>query len=943
MQSVSSRHYTEIRIGRDGFPYDAFAEFGEVVATVNGREVTKTFKMNSGNVSNARLEFNFGKNVGSVYFSDVSLNCLDCGNTVITPSKPGAEPTESDYLDYVVVANTINFRDNSKAMGNVVGGNVELGVDSKIYGDVNVSDNCNLREHAYVVGALRYATFCTEQNGVYAATKTKVEVQKPSVQLPEITLGTTPVSVNLDGSLQLAPGNYGPFYANTRAKVRFSSGSYSFQNFYTEPDAEISFDMTSGPISISVAGNVRFGDRNKLSVIGGNPSEVTWNVNGESVNFGTDGLYFGKVVAPNAFVRIPSRSHLVGGVYANKFLMEPQSTVSQEPRADEISHSEEHFGPFFNPGVYRYKSVVSTQTSNIEMFVYADDANVKVNGNSSKLVELSSSNQSVVISLTRNIISDFPVEAFYSNYVFDFSKSANYKVYWNPQTQCKQGCDGSSALTAIGDFETVLTIAKSTGREINMTGGIWDVTESFSDGIVPWKVGFELVGFTGDVWQLASANKLPVIFLGESSHIAIYGMSPRSLKGFWIGNGYNKESGGVISSESSHLKMMNVYLSAHKSDKDGGALFSVDTVDLYNVHFKNCQAKGNGGAINVGGLLNMQNVIFDANVSGGNGGASFSEGDVIARNVIYNQNKADGEGGALFVSKGLLKISNATIFDNFASRGHAAIGGYASGLIYNSIMWKNIKSSCSLENCKKELAPSVTVNHSIVETNYNGTGNLIDDPKFYDEGKPGGDNDYMSIMAGLTLQDGSPAIGTGVKDAFVLETDILNMVRTENIDMGAYAWYDLNVDTELGEYAYGLFKKKLPAYPVFEVLGNEHDIVAVGNSPKGRVMRKKMPKSQVSNVKKAVIEYTLLDEYGSPYSDIAKQKVIFYKVGEENGKVVFQTLKKDPASKDYNPDKHGRLLVFTSDTKKVGIYRNVQVFPIIGLADKFYAELIDWE
>ncbi len=108
-------------------------------------------------------------------------------------------------------------------------------------------------------------------------------------------------------------------------------------------------------------------------------------------------------------------------------------------------------------------------------------------------------------------------------------------------------------------------------------------------------------------------------------------------------------------------------------------------------------------------------------------------------------------------------------------------------------------------------------------------------------------------------------------------------------------------------------------------------------------MRKKMPKSQVMDVKKATMEFTLLDQYGNPYPNIAKQKVVFYKAGEENEKVIFQTLVLDPSNKDYDPDKHGRLLVFTFATKKAGIYKNVQVFPIIEITDKFYGEIIDWE
>lgn len=942
LQGVSARRYVEVRIGRDGFPYDAFAEFGEVVATVNGRTVTKTFTMQSGNVSNARFEFNLGKYSGTVYLSDVSLNCLDCGSSQNATGNNSYATSASDW-GYVVVADMVDFRDNSMSLGDVFGQNLELGVDSKIYGNVDASNHCFLRERANISGDLRYTSQCEEQNGVGAKTKSKATLSKPVVDIPNIVAGITPISVGLDQNITVSPNKYGTFYANARSKIHLSSGSYTFQNIFTEPDAEFTFDLTSGPITVNVLGNVRFGDRNTFSITGGNPSEILWNVAGENVDMGTDGLYFGKFVAPSAFVRIPSRSHLVGAVYANKFQIEPQSTVSQEPRATEISHSEEHFGPFFEPGVFRYVSQLPLSASAIEMFVYADNAQVKINDGTSPVVELPSSNGTVNIRLKQKQISGFPAQAFGCNYVFSFTKSTNYRIYWNPQTQCKQGCDGTTAATAVGDFATVLEIAKSTGREINMVGGIWDVTQNYTDGIVPWNVGFELVGYTGNIWDLSSASSMPTIFLGETSHIQIYGKSPRSLTGFWIGNGYNKNRGGAIASESRHITLRNMLLSAHKSDMDGGALFAADTLDMYNVHFKNSLSKGNGGAIYTEGLIRMQNVIFDKNIAAGNGGASYSSDNAFVQNAIFSQNESNGEGGAWFAQNGSIKVSNATIFDNNGKQGFSAVGGNATGQIYNSILWKNIKSPCSLEKCKKEVSPSLSVHHSITETVYNGIGNLVNDPKFLNESKPAGDNEYMSMIAGLTLQNESPAIGVGVKDDFVLETDIMNIVRSERIDLGAYAWYDLNADLELGEFTYGSFKKKEPAYPIFETLGNEYDILAVGNSPKGRVMRKKMPKSQVKNVKRATIEYTLLDEYGNPYPNMEKQKVVFYKAGEENEKVIFQTLVLDPSNKDYNPDKHGRLLVFTFATRKAGIYKNVQVFPIIGIADKLYGEVIDWE
>ena len=942
LQGVSNRRYVEVRIGRNAFPYDAFAEFGEVVAPVNGRLITKTFTMQSGNVNNARFEFNLGKNSGTVYLSDVSLNCLDCGSNQNVSTNNSSTISTSDW-DYIVIADTVDFRDYSMSLGDVFGQYLELGADSKIYGNVDASNYCFLRERANISGNLRYSTPCIEQNNIKAKAKSAKALSKPVVSLPNIVTGISPVSVGLDETIILPPGNYGVFYANARSKVHFTSGSYTFQNIFTEPDVKFVFDLTSSSVSIGVLENVRFGDRNTFAISGGNPSEIQWNIAGEKVDMGTDGLYFGQFTAPSAFVRIPSRSHLVGAVYARKFQIEPQSTISQEPRATEISHSEEHFGPFFMPGIFRYVSQLPLSASSIEMFVYADSSQIKVNEKNSKIVELSSLNQNVEISLTQNKISGFPIEAFKSKYIFNFNKSENYRIYWNPQTQCKQGCDGTTPATAIGDFATVLETAKATGKEINMAGGIWNVTDNFTEGVVPWKVGFELVGYKGDIWDLNSVSSMPTIFLGDDSHIQILGKSPRSLIGFWIGNGFNTQNGGAISSKSNHLKLKNMLLSAHKSEMEGGALFSIDTVEMYNVHFKNCQSNKNGGAAYIHGLLKMQNVIFDKNIALNNGGAIHTNDIVFAQNVIFNQNESNGYGGAWFAEKGFVKISNATIFNNNGKKGFSAIGGEATGEIYNSILWKNINTSCILENCKRELSPFLSIHHSIAENNYSGMGNIISDPKFVNENKPEGDNMFMSMTAGLTLQNESPAIGIGLKDEFVLQSDILNVRRTKKIDLGAYAWYDLNSDLELGEFTYGKFNLRTPGFPVFERLGNERDIIAIGNSPKGRVMRKKVPLSQGKNIRKAIMEFTLLNEYGVPYPRLEKQKVTFFYFGEENGKSVFQTLILAPSEKNYNPDLHGRLLVFTSDISKVNKYGNVQVLPVLGIQDKYYAELVDWK
>lgn len=931
LQGVSARRYTEIRIGRDGFPYDAFAEFGEVVATVNGREITKTFKMNSGNVSNARLEFNFGKSSGSVYFSDVSLNCLDCGVTSDVEFPKPSVSNASVPNGFVVVADEVGFRDYSMVLGDVFGSKLELGADSKIYGDASVSNECFLRERAFVQGSLHQSVECTEQNGISTSSRISETLQKPAVTVPRMSVGVVPVSVDMDGTLQLSSGSYGAFYANTRAKIHLTSGSYTFQNFYTEPDVEFTFDMSSGPISINVAGDVRFGDRNQFMISGGNPSEITWNIAGAAVDLGTDGLYYGRFVAPGANVRIPSRSHLVGGVYASKFVMEPQSTVSQEPRAEEISHSEEHFGPFFEPGTFRYRSQLPLNVSSIEMFVYANNSTVKINGSKSTIVELPASNGNVEISVSREMISGFPVEAFRSTYVFEFAKNSNYRIYWNPQSQCKQGCDGSTAATAIGDFETVLATAQSTGREINMAGGTWNVTDNYKEGVVPWKVGFELVGYFGDIWDLKSEIDLPLIDLGNISHIDIEGKSPRSFVGLRISNGYNSTDGGAISANNQKLSLKNVSVYKSLSSGNGGAISVSDTLNLQTSHFTQNTAKKNGGAVFAQGEINMLNVIYEGNNSAKNGGAiEFGKGNAYIGNAIFYDNHAAGNGGAIDNDGLDLNLWNATFFANGATFLNGAISGTAKGTIGNCIFWKNTTTDCN-GGCVEEVVAGYNATNSSFSKSYVGMNIYTGDPNFADERNPAGNNEYLDYDAGINLSEKSNLLNVGVKNSFTPLNDIVDMDRPENaIALGAYAIAMPPKDATFGVLdESGNVAAKKPAVPLINaVLGSSHRGYLV-NSPYARVWKATVARNKkTKNMQSAHVKLWTVDKDGKKLTTKPIVEFDVYRNGDEDGQCVFQTMTKTK----------GKPILFSKRLKDAGNHKEAIVLYMNSVTDKFYYE-----
>lgn len=932
LQGVSARRYVEVRIGRDGFPYDAFAEFGEVAATAGGKTVTRTFTMRSGSVSDARFEFNLGKATGTVYVADISLDCLDCGDDT---GAGDPSPVSGEDVEYAVVADTVDFRDGSMSLGGVFGTRLELGADSKVFGDVDVASECFLRERASVGGGLRYGRPCAEQNGVSAKTKSVAKLSKPAFGVPNVVPGISPVSVGLEQSAELPPGNYGTFYAAAKSRIRFSSGAYAFQYFYTEPDAEIVFDLSVGPVTVGVSGSVRFGDRNRFSVIGGNPSEILWNVSGERVDMGTDGLYFGKFVAPDAGVRIPSRSHLVGGVYAGRFTLGPQSTVSREPRAREISHSEEHFGPFFEPGRFRYRSRVSPSLPKVEMFVYADSLQVAVNGGSSRIVELSSPEVPVEVSLRRNPVVGFPSEAFRSIYRFDFLKDANYRIYWNPQTPCRQGCDGTTAATAVGDFGKALETARTAGREIHMAGGTWNAPESFPDGIVPWKVGFELVGNTENPGDLSSEDDLPLIDLGNAAHIEIEGRSPRSLTGFRIANGYNAGDGGAIRSTNLlKLKLSGINLQNNVSKANGGAIsFLGDSLIASQVYIYNNRSDGVGGGLFIQGKSILQNIFFIQNISKEMGSALYARNSCLIQNVVASQNMTDQFSSIAQDSIGYIDIWNATIFKNIGTHNGPEILG--KGNLWNSIIWKNLNGSA-----QDSLSAKLSVNYSL-SSKLNGSSNYATDPIFKNEAFPEGANRYIGIDAGLVIDASSPIVNKGDKE-HSLPADILGIERGEHFPFGAYGVYAANVPVQYGLWYDGEFHDVGNTRPVFENFPTLAHIEFAGHSAYGRVMKALVKKHEKTKISKAIVRISLMDSTGTVYPESESIDVPFYRYGTENGKYVFMSLIKDSTEEDFDVEKHGHYVLFSRKAEEQGFYGEFVVIHVKKNSDRLKYEVVKW-
>lgn len=155
------------------------------------------------------------------------------------------------------------------------------------------------------------------------------------------------------------------------------------------------------------------------------------------------------------------------------------------------------------------------------------------------------------------------------------------------------------------------------------------------------------------------------------------------------------------------------------------------------------------------------------------------------------------------------------------------------------------------------------------------------------------------------------------KNVFILTTLMAFSLIGCSDNSSTSAEDDSLIKVELGEFTYGEFKVRTPAYPIFESVGNEYDILAIGNSPKGRVMRTFDKRCNGYDM----MLVTFIAVCGNaPCDGYPAQKINFYPFDDS-----FQTLVNAPSSEEYNADQDGRLLVFTENLEKIGLYGDVQV------------------
>jgi hypothetical protein len=220
----------------------------------------------------------------------------------------------------------MNIGDRTQVTGSVAsGGLLQLGSRATITGNVIVNANAFLRDNATVNGNVTLAGVLQTQN-IFTITGTLLQntpVTIPSLVTRTITPGTGTQNINPGATVTLNPGQFGNLNIYAGARVTLNPGTYNIAALDVEPDVILTVNSAT---TLNVQGQLIWSDRVRVQSTATRP--LTLYTNDNEFRVGTDGVFNGFLIAPNATVDISSRENFQGCVGARNITMQPDVTLN---------------------------------------------------------------------------------------------------------------------------------------------------------------------------------------------------------------------------------------------------------------------------------------------------------------------------------------------------------------------------------------------------------------------------------------------------------------------------------------------------------------------------------------------------------------------------------------------------------------------------------------
>ncbi|GHU86157.1 hypothetical protein FACS1894153_2680 [Bacteroidia bacterium] len=202
-----------------------------------------------------------------------------------------------------------------------------------------------------------------------------------------------------------------------------------------------------------------------------------------------------------------------------------------------------------------------------------------------------------------------------------------------------------------------------------------------------------------------------------------------------------------------------------------------------------------GGIVLINATYNINQVKIYDNIAINNGGAIYSyQSTYTISNSLIRNNCAKNFGGCIYDERSKISMINNTIVNNTATSGQALyFTGLTTSTFYNNVVWGNLSSITALESfdSKYNLIEGFSNTNS---GNIDGT-NIANAPTFNNSATYNFNPTYTSSI----LNKGSNSLYSSSVDAVRNSKDVEGKDRLflKNIDMGAYEFFDANMDLRL--------------------------------------------------------------------------------------------------------------------------------------------------
>jgi cytoskeletal protein CcmA (bactofilin family) len=237
--------------------------------------------------------------------------------------------------------NRIRLERQARASGSLrAGDNVELEREALVNGSVTALRDVLLKRSVKVGGDVQAGNNVRREGGVTVGGTVRAFVPglvappASSIIAPPVVPGGADVTIAPNGTLALAPGDYGALVAGPGAALTLQAGEYSFSSISMGSKSKLLLDLRdpNATLVVRVGGRLLLGNGHQSELaLGGEASNVLFHVAGDRISLGGKGSYVGTFLGLAAEIRLNQQATLKGALYGRAIFLEAKARLEGDP------------------------------------------------------------------------------------------------------------------------------------------------------------------------------------------------------------------------------------------------------------------------------------------------------------------------------------------------------------------------------------------------------------------------------------------------------------------------------------------------------------------------------------------------------------------------------------------------------------------------------------